>query len=154
MTIPFYILLGCPLRPDHRAGRAALAAIFDIDVERETRLTLTQATVMLAHKLLSDAGVDKDSLVMIFRFFRPDMDEWPWPKPLLLSLNDNRYAVLVGRDITPRIYDYKMGASVVTAPAPLLQASVNLSGLLALVARTAPSEKPSQSGAAASLAES
>ena len=152
MSMPFYILLSCPLHPDQRAARAVLAAIFDMDVERETKLTRTQVVAVLTHKLLSDVGVDKDGLTMILRFFKADMLEWPWPKPLLLSLNDNRYAMLVGRGVVPRIYDYKMGVAVTTAPAPLLQASVNLSGLLALAEGTGPFGKPFRSGAVASAA--
>ena len=152
-SMPFYILLGCPLHPDQRAARAVLAAIFDLDVDRETKLTRAQVVAVLAHKLLSDVGVDKDSLIMLLRFFKADIVEWSWPRPLLLSLNDNRYAMLVGRGVKPRIYDYKIGVAVTTASAPLLQASVSLSGLLLLAEETGPSGRPSRSGAEASSAE-
>ena len=152
MKIPFSTLLGCPLRPDQRAARAVLAAVFDLDVTPKTKLTRAQVVAVLAHKLLSDVGVDKDGLLMILRFFRTDIEGWRWAQTLLLSLNDNRYAMLVGLALYPRIYDYKMGVEVAKGPAPLLQASVNLSGLLALAEGTGPSGKPSRSGAGASSA--
>lgn len=125
----------CPLRPSMREIRAAAAAVLNEDtVEETTVFSLSDGVILLAYKLLIDVAVEHDYVVAILRYFRQVIHAWNWPSQLILSINDNRYAVLVGPHDAGGL-DYKAGYSVdaTRLPAPLLQASVNLSGLSSLI---------------------
>ena len=120
----------CPLRPSMREIRAAAAAIFNKDdVGDETEFSLSDGVVLLAYKMLTDVAVEPDYAVAILRAFRQVIYDWEWPRPLMLSLNDNRYAVMVGPH-DDGAFDYKAGiyADATKLPAPLLQASVKIVG--------------------------
>ncbi len=118
-----------------REIRAAAAAVLNIDtVEKRTGFSDSDAVIILAYKLLTDISVETDYIVTILRYYRTVIQGWGWPRPLLLSINDNRYALLVGPNDIDAL-DYKAGVSAdpIRLPAPLLQASVNLSGLSSLI---------------------
>ena len=129
-------LARCPLRPDQRTIRVVLEAVLDSDVGINHSKLLPHAwcVIILAYKLLTDVGVDQDYAIGILKYFRSAILSWSFVNQLMLSINDNRYAMLIGPHDAGG-YDYKTGLAVDTTrlPVPLLQASVNLSGLSALI---------------------
>lgn len=132
-AITFTDIARCPLRPSGQEIRTAAASVLNMD--GTDTFTEHEAVIVLAYKLLSDVGIDQEYTVTILRYFRAVLLHWNYPQALLLSVNDNRYAVLVGPHDAGGV-DYKAGLAVdpTKLPAPLLQASVNLAGLYELIA--------------------
>ena len=86
-----------------------------------------------AYKALRDMGIEVQQAFSILRFFRPEIEAWDTKTPLILSLNDGRYAVMITEPENRRIYDYRADvdrthpAQAIPLPVPVTQASVNLS---------------------------
>lgn len=124
----------CPVRPELITVRAALASIFNIDATADTEVSPGQAVGVLAYKLLCDIGLEPMLAVDILRRFRNPIEQWEFLGPAILSINDNRYALLVGGPLVEG-FDFKACVDVdpTKLPAPILQASVNLTRLSELI---------------------
>lgn len=145
-----------PVGPSPRACRAVLAQVFNRD-DWTSGVTWAEAAVILAAKLLKDAGYDDDHVVAIFRYFRDSIVRWAdtmegMPDEarnmLVLVIMDNRRASLLGAPYDSRIFEFRMGVQATPAPpVPILQLSVALSGLLSLLVASAGSDPSCHAGA-------
>lgn len=141
---------GSPVRPSSRLCRAVLAQVFNRDNWKDD-VTWAEATVIMAAKLLKDAGHEDDHIVAIFRFFRDSIIRWTEEldglpnkayNMLVLAIMDNRRASLAGAPRDMRVLDFRHGVEATMAPVPILQLSVTLSALLGLLVELPESDQP------------
>jgi hypothetical protein len=114
------------------------AAVFDCDVKEGDQLGCCMYMAAFAYKVMLDMHIESQQAVSILRFFRQEFMEWDEEAPFILSLNDGKYAVVITKPECRRIYDYKEDVDrthptqAIPLPAPVVQASVNLSKVIEL----------------------
>jgi hypothetical protein len=126
--------------PVTRIGRLVLPFVFGRDIEAGDSIEEYQYVVMFAYKAMLDMHIESQRALQILRFFRKEFREFNWTDsaPLILSLNDGRYAVLITGSECRRIYDYvddvdrTHPSRATPLPVPVVQASVNLSRVIEL----------------------
>lgn len=168
MTISLGQVEGSPIHPTPKTCRAVLAQVFNRDNWQDD-VTPAEAVVILASKLLADSGHDGDHIVSIFRYFREDIEYWAKHVSgslrmannlLVLTIMDNRRASLIGPlhdrrcQGERRVFEFKEGVEATASPVPILQLSVTLSGLLALIVEPAGPSSSHRAGVAAPVVAS
>lgn len=118
-----------------------MSFVFGEQVGEGSSLGRHHCAAIFAYKTLLDMHVDDRHALMILQFFRNEIaSAWSYakPKPLILSLNDGKYAVVITEPECRRIYDYvdcvdrTHPTQAIPLPAPVVQASVNLSKAIEL----------------------
>lgn len=120
-------------RPTLDMVQMAMSAIFNKDVSLETMLEPPEQATVLAFNMLAAADTDTRALIAIFRYFRETLLAWRPERatPMIVSLADNRYAVLISADgATGFDYVENKACEPTAVQAPVLQVSVNLAQLL------------------------
>lgn len=140
-------VLSTHICPDRAHVRTVLAGIFNRDVRPDdiTVLTAVEAVVILAAKMLLDMGHKSGYVQAIFRLNKERLlnRRFDGELPVILSISDNRYAMVIGGldDAVP-IYDYIAGDLSTASGTPLLQMSINLTKLLEMIRETGRSLEP------------
>ena len=128
--------------PDSAHVRTVLAGVFNRDIHNghSEEISEHEAVVVLAAKMLLDMGHKSGYVQAIFRLNKERLlgKRLDGVLPVLLSISDNRYAVVFGdvNDYVP-VYDYTTGERCAMPGTPLLQLSINLTKLLGIVRATA-----------------
>ena len=141
-------LMASPFKPSKKDIHSVLNSVFYKTSADD--ITLIEATLILAYKILRDTGHDIEQLLAILRFFKESIEEWSWgdrDTSLTLTINNNRYAAIVGWEYDQRLYNFRALKQVQPTAEPLvLQVSVVLSGLYVLAGGTLrrPSRSPSE----------
>ena len=115
-----------------------LATVFDWDAKDGDQVTASSYMAAFAYKAMLDMHVEPQQAVSILRFFKVEFTQWNGEVPFILSLNDGKYAVVVTKPECRRVYDYVEDVDrthptqAIPLPAPIVQASVNLSRVIEL----------------------
>lgn len=124
-----------------RVARLVMSFVFGNQVNEGDTLGRHQYAAVFAYKTMLDMHLESQQALMILQFFKKEIAAtWAGvkPKPLILSLNDGRYAVVITEPECRRIYDYRdcidrtHPTQAIPLPAPVVQASVNLSKAIEL----------------------
>lgn len=126
--------------PVTRIGRLVIPFVFGRSVNAGDDVCEYEYAAMFAYKALLDMHVESTQILMILRFFREQFIRWQRRAnvPFILSLNDGYLAVVITAPECRRIYDYKEDVDrthptqAIPLPAPIVQASVNLSRVIEL----------------------
>lgn len=114
------------------------AAVFNTEVSEGDDLSYNVYAAAFAYKVMLDMHIESRQAVNILRFFRNEFTAWDGEQTFILSLNDGNYAVIITEPECRRIYDYKRDVDrthpteAIPLPAPVVQASVNLSKVVEL----------------------
>lgn len=119
--------------------RFVFRTVYDINPEPHDsvcfEVLVGQYLGVFAYRALTDMGLKQEQAINVLRFFRDEFSLYTAEHntPFILSLNDGRYAVLITEPENRRIYDYADDvdrthpSQAIPLPAPIIQASVNLS---------------------------
>jgi len=128
--------------PVTRIGRLVIPFVFGREVTAGDNVAAYEYAAMFAYKAMLDMHVSSQQALQILRFFREEFKAWnqerPEASPLILSLNDGRYAVIIVEKECRRIYDYvddidrTHPTQAIPLPVPVVQASVNLARAIEL----------------------
>lgn len=128
--------------PVTRIGLLVIPFVFGRDVKAGDNVSEHEYAAMFAYKALLDMHVESEQALMILRFFSYEfVSAWSnvnKPRPLILSLNDGKYAVVITEPECRKVYDYvdcidrTHPTQAIPLPVPVVQASVNLSRVIEL----------------------
>jgi hypothetical protein len=127
--------------PVTRIGRLVLPFVFGRDVQPGDKVSESEYATMFAYKAMLDMHVESQQALMILKFFSHEIaSAWSGDKsrPLILSLSDGRYAVMITTPECRRLYDYvddidrTHPSQAIPLPVPVVQASVNLARVIEL----------------------
>ena len=130
--------------PETRIGRLVIPFVFGRDVEAGDGVEAHEYATMFAYKAMLDMHIESQQALMILKFFRSEITSalgHEYTTPLILSLNDGKYAVMITTPECRRIYDYcedvdrTHPTQAIPLPVPVVQASVNLSRVIELALR-------------------
>ena len=128
--------------PVTRIGRLVIPFVFGRDIEAGENVDECEYAAMFAYKAMLDMHIESQQALQVLRFFHKEFRQWNESSskstPLILSLNDGSYAVLITEPECRRIYDYREDVDrthptqAIPLPVPITQASVNLSRVIEL----------------------
>lgn len=128
------VLKRTPMSPDAKTTRTVLASVFNVDLDEAGPLPPHQIITVMAYKILHDMGISTEHLIHILRYYRNGLAEWDVLKPGVLSLSDNRYAVLYAGKKQYVPFNYR--DDDLTRPSePVFEVSVNLRALSGLLVK-------------------
>ena len=128
--------------PRTKIGLLVIPFVFGREVQPGATIDEKEYAAMFAYKAMLDMHIESQHALMILRFFRAEFEAFKWDRAdegaFILSLNDGRYAVVITEPECRRIYDYREcvdrthPTKAIPLPAPVVQASVNLSKVIVL----------------------